>query len=149
MNECLGALNLEENIEKGENRDNRGRLDLPGYDTFPCLLNNNLEYTKIIVFGWIGLHFVDAYLGTEVEPTGITGHEDDGEIPTPWTWIVEPRRPMSVTKWSGTLTHPNHHGDLIGATICAFVHFAYVYSHNSIVFADIQGMFNRHTTAER
>ena len=89
----------------------------------------------------IDLHFVDAYLGTEVEPTEIAS-EDDGETSTPWSWIIEKRRPMSVTKWSGTLAHPNHHSDLIGATICAFVHFTYIFSQRSIVFADIQGMFN-------
>lgn len=49
---------------------------------------------------------------------------------------------MSVTKWSGTLAHPNHHGDLVGATICAFVHFAYIFSQCSVVFADIQGVFS-------
>ena len=107
-----------------------------------------MKCTKILAFGWIDLHFVDAYLGTEVEPTEVAGPENDGATPTPWAWIVEQRRPMSVMKWSGTLTHPNHHGDLIGATICAFVHFAYIYSHNSIVFADIQGMFNSRPTTD-
>jgi len=52
---------------------------------------------------------------------------------------------MSVTKWSGTLAHPNHRGDLVGATICAFVHFAYICSQRSIVFADIQGELNCNT----
>lgn len=47
---------------------------------------------------------------------------------------------MSVIKWSGTLAHPNHCSDLIGATICAFVHFAYIYSQRTIVLADIQGV---------
>jgi len=92
----------------------------------------------------IDLHFVDAYLGTEVEPTGIAGQEDDGLTQTPWAWIVERRRPMSVIKWSGTLVHTNHRNDLIGATVCAFAHFAYTFSKCSVVFADIQGVFNHY-----
>jgi hypothetical protein len=90
------------------------------------------------------LHFVNAYIGTEVEPTRIVGLKDDSAAPMPWAWIVERRRPMSVLKWSGTLTHPNHHTDLVGATICAFVHFAYIFSQRSLVFADIQGVLNCH-----
>lgn len=50
---------------------------------------------------------------------------------------------MSVTKWSGTLAHPNHNGNLVGTTICAFAHFAYIFSQRSVVFADIQGVFNQ------
>ena len=92
------------------------------------------------------LHFVDAYLGSEVEPIGVVSQKDDSATPTPWTWIVEKRHPMSVMKWSGTLAHPNYHTDLIGATICAFVHFAYLFRQRSVVFADIQGVFNHHGT---
>lgn len=97
---------------------------------------------KLLCLTPTDLHFVDAYLGTEVEPTKIVVQKDDNAMLTPWSWIVERRRPMSVMKWSGTLAHPNHHTDLIGATICAFVHFSYIFSQHSIVFADIQGVFN-------
>lgn len=93
----------------------------------------------------VDLHFVDAYLGTEVEPTLITSQKSSDAIPTPWAWIVEKHRPMSVMKWSGTLAHPNHYSDLIGATICAFVHFAYIFSQRSVVFADIQGTFDHNS----
>lgn len=87
------------------------------------------------------LHFVDAYLGVEVEPTGIAG-QNGSATPTAWTWIIEKQRPMTVSKWSGTLAHPNYHHDLVGATICAFVHFAYIFSQRTVVFADVQGVCN-------
>nr|VWP00214.1 Increased rDNA silencing protein 4 [Ganoderma boninense] len=52
-------------------------------------------------------------------------------------WLVEPERSTTVERWSGTMEHPNHH-DKQGATLMAFVHFAYVYSLRTKVFADLQ-----------
>ncbi|PIL31224.1 hypothetical protein GSI_05922 [Ganoderma sinense ZZ0214-1] len=52
-------------------------------------------------------------------------------------WLVEPERSAAVERWSGTMEHPNHHNKR-GATLVAFVHYAYVYSHRTEVFADLQ-----------
>ncbi|KAL0566994.1 hypothetical protein V5O48_014997 [Marasmius crinis-equi] len=55
------------------------------------------------------------------------------------TWLIEPMRNSStgIKKWSGTMEHPDHNNK-IGATLASFVHFAYVYTHQSVVFADLQ-----------
>lgn len=53
------------------------------------------------------------------------------------TWLLEPRRASSVEKWSGTLEHPPH-SDKAGNTIDAFMHFSYIYSQQSLLFADLQ-----------
>jgi hypothetical protein len=53
------------------------------------------------------------------------------------TWLLEPLRAASVDRWSGTLEHPIH-ADKAGKTIDAFMHFAYIYSQQSLVFADLQ-----------
>ncbi|KAJ7203506.1 kinase-like domain-containing protein [Mycena pura] len=55
------------------------------------------------------------------------------------TWLVERKRPMTVTKYSGTLVHTSARKDLRSLTICAFAHFAFGFSDQSIVFADLQG----------
>ncbi|OSD03276.1 kinase-like protein [Trametes coccinea BRFM310] len=52
-------------------------------------------------------------------------------------WMIEPRRSRQVKRWSGTMSHPTH-VDKMGATLDAFVHFAYEYSKCSLVFADLQ-----------
>ncbi|KAJ7222732.1 kinase-like domain-containing protein, partial [Mycena haematopus] len=56
------------------------------------------------------------------------------------TWLVERKRPMTVTKYSGTLVHTSVRRDLRSLTICAFAHFVYGFSDRSLVFADLQGM---------
>lgn len=55
-------------------------------------------------------------------------------------WLLEPERSAAVERWSGTMEHPAHH-DKRGATLVAFVHFAYVYSLRTKVFADLQSTF--------
>ncbi|EJF58403.1 hypothetical protein DICSQDRAFT_66970, partial [Dichomitus squalens LYAD-421 SS1] len=52
-------------------------------------------------------------------------------------WLLEPERSVAMERWSGTMAHPNH-ADKRGATLTAFVHFAYVYSHRTLVFSDLQ-----------
>ena len=52
-------------------------------------------------------------------------------------WLLEPERSVAMERWSGTMAHPSH-TDKRGATLMAFVHFAYVYSRRTIVFADLQ-----------
>ncbi|KAM5544838.1 hypothetical protein V8D89_001736 [Ganoderma adspersum] len=54
-------------------------------------------------------------------------------------WLVEPEHWAVVEHWSGTMEHPNHH-DKWGATLVAFVHFAYVYSPRTKIFADLQSI---------
>ncbi|KAL0062900.1 hypothetical protein AAF712_010221 [Marasmius tenuissimus] len=54
-------------------------------------------------------------------------------------WLLEPLRATTAptTKWSGTMQHPTPTG-MLGATMTALAHFAYKYTHNTIVFADLQ-----------
>ncbi|KAJ6536660.1 hypothetical protein B0H10DRAFT_1670291, partial [Mycena sp. CBHHK59/15] len=51
------------------------------------------------------------------------------------TWLLEPLRASSIERWSGTLQHPNH-SNKPGETMDAFMHFSYVYSQETFVFAD-------------
>ncbi|KAJ7908245.1 hypothetical protein B0H13DRAFT_2498456 [Mycena leptocephala] len=56
------------------------------------------------------------------------------------TWLLEPG--AGLFRWSGTLEHPIH-ADKAGKTIDAFMHFAYIYSQQSLVFADLQSTRGR------
>ncbi|KAL0955299.1 hypothetical protein HGRIS_004188 [Hohenbuehelia grisea] len=55
------------------------------------------------------------------------------------TWLVEPKRPMSVTKFSGTLVHNSRRKDTCSQTVLAFAHFVFGFSKQTLVFADLQG----------
>ncbi|KAE9390096.1 hypothetical protein BT96DRAFT_761649, partial [Gymnopus androsaceus JB14] len=56
------------------------------------------------------------------------------------TWLLEPLRPKTETQeWSGTNQHPEHNSK-VGSTLTAFVHFAYEWTHKTVVFADLQTM---------
>ena len=84
--------------------------------------------------------FADAYLGQEAEetlpsPASGGGQHDTGRI----MWLIEKRRPTTVTRYSGTLMHTANKKDLRSLTIFAFAHFAFGHSNRSMVFADIQG----------
>ncbi|KAE9403508.1 hypothetical protein BT96DRAFT_1080110 [Gymnopus androsaceus JB14] len=54
------------------------------------------------------------------------------------TWLLEPLRPKTETQeWSGTNQHPEHNSK-VGSTLTTFVHFAYEWTHKTVVFADMQ-----------
>jgi len=84
--------------------------------------------------------FADAFLGQEdctVVPSTASGvNEFD---PERIMWLIEKRRPMTVTCYSGTLLHPSKRRDLRSLTIFAFAHFVFGHSNQQMVFADIQG----------
>lgn len=71
--------------------------------------------------------------GQPSEASGF-GEDDYGEA----IWLVEPRRPQSVRKFCGTLTHPLAK-DKTAITISALTHFIYDKAGGGIVFADVQG----------
>ncbi|KAK7435411.1 hypothetical protein VKT23_019673 [Stygiomarasmius scandens] len=72
--------------------------------------------------------------GVKLEDYMKVKDQDDGYI----TWLLEPIRNASTTKkWSGTINHPSH-TNKVGDTLHAFVHFAYQYTQNFVVFADLQ-----------
>ncbi len=54
-------------------------------------------------------------------------------------WLLEPMRYGEVKRYSGTMSHVPRDSSHYALTISAFVHFVYVYSEESLVFADIQG----------
>ncbi|KAJ7826519.1 kinase-like domain-containing protein, partial [Mycena leptocephala] len=84
--------------------------------------------------------FTDAFVAVEVDhPSTASGvhlitDNDDG-----LTWLVERKRPSTVTKFSGTLVRHSHRRDLRSATISAFAHFVFGYSKRTLVVADLQG----------
>ncbi|KAI0310202.1 kinase-like domain-containing protein [Amylostereum chailletii] len=54
-------------------------------------------------------------------------------------WLIEPRRPRVVRKWTGTLNHSDRNlQGLLGMTISAFSHFVFEDSGYGVVIADIQ-----------
>ncbi|KAJ7451474.1 kinase-like domain-containing protein [Mycena galericulata] len=57
-------------------------------------------------------------------------------------WLLEPLRGSAMERWSGTLKHPNHENKP-GQTMDAFMHFSYVYSQKTLIFADLQGSKGR------
>ncbi|KAJ3747078.1 kinase-like domain-containing protein, partial [Lentinula detonsa] len=46
-------------------------------------------------------------------------------------------RGIEPTKWSGTMQHPEHNSK-VGDTLTSFVHFAYEWTHQTVVFANLQ-----------
>lgn len=52
-------------------------------------------------------------------------------------WLLEPRRSVEVKRWNGTMAHANE-SDKVSRTINAFIHFAYVASQQTLLFADVQ-----------
>ncbi|KAJ7768617.1 kinase-like domain-containing protein [Mycena maculata] len=53
-------------------------------------------------------------------------------------WLFEPRRSSKVKHWSGTNEYPPWHQNKIGSTLNAFAHYAYLFSQESTVLADLQ-----------
>ncbi|KAJ7573523.1 hypothetical protein C8J56DRAFT_903326 [Mycena floridula] len=53
------------------------------------------------------------------------------------TWLLEELRPKGCKRWSGTNNHPVQHSKL-GTTLNAFAHFAFLYTNNTVVLADLQ-----------
>ncbi|KAJ6580234.1 kinase-like domain-containing protein, partial [Mycena sp. CBHHK59/15] len=53
-------------------------------------------------------------------------------------WLFEPRRSSTVKHWSGTNDYPAWHQSKLGNTLGAFTHWAYLFSQESIVLADLQ-----------
>lgn len=88
------------------------------------------------------IQFSPAFIGEE---TGLSrsvasGFPDEPGLPSKVHWLVEPKRPSTVTKFSGTLNHQTTGSDLQSLTVAAFAHFVYLKSKGQRVFADIQGM---------
>jgi Alpha-kinase family len=87
--------------------------------------------------------FADAFLEQEKqdkEPSVASGGRFNMER---IMWLIEKRRPTTVTRYSGTLLHPSNKKDLQSLTIFAFVHFVFGHSNKQMVFADLQGMSSK------
>ncbi|KAF7440090.1 hypothetical protein PC9H_000433 [Pleurotus ostreatus] len=81
--------------------------------------------------------FTNAFLAKEItSPTPASGVESNTER---ITWIAEPKRASTVTKFSGTLAHRPQRRNMSSQTIYAFAHFVWGHSNRLLVFADIQG----------
>ncbi|KAJ7077774.1 kinase-like domain-containing protein, partial [Mycena epipterygia] len=53
-------------------------------------------------------------------------------------WLFEPRRCSKVKHWSGTNEYPAWHQSKLGSTLSAFAHYAYLFSQESTILADLQ-----------
>ncbi|KAJ6560013.1 kinase-like domain-containing protein [Mycena capillaripes] len=53
-------------------------------------------------------------------------------------WLFEPRRSSKVKHWTGTNEYPPWHRNKLGSTLNAFAHYAYLFSLESTVLADLQ-----------
>ncbi|KAK7041213.1 hypothetical protein R3P38DRAFT_3179816 [Favolaschia claudopus] len=86
------------------------------------------------------LEFAHGFLAQEVDlpsvASGVAQIEADG---TGLTWLVEHRRPITVTKYSGTLVHTSTRRDLVSLTVSAFAHYVFGDSGRRMVFAYSQG----------
>lgn len=110
-----------------------------------------ISHVLIRGFWLLGLQFADAFLlqeDTATTPSPASGaksytNETDGVM-----WLVEKRRPNSLIRFSGTLSHPSSNSDLRSSTIYALAHFSYGHSNKSLVFADLQGKV-KHTISHR
>lgn len=89
-----------------------------------------------------GIQIAEAYVGTETNtyPSLASGLPRQHTGPG-MSWLIEEKRSLSVTKFSGTLQHDGSRHDPISATVYAFSHFALWHSKGTRVFADLQGMF--------
>lgn len=95
-----------------------------------------------------GFEFTDVLLAREVvedrapsiaSGTSLAHYQQyfDDDPDTAITWLLEPIRSSSATRYSGTMAHTNLF-DKRHQTINTFVHFAYEYSLKTIIFADIE-----------
>ena len=91
---------------------------------------------------FLGIVIAEAFLAQEIgkqsPASGIEGEANDGHG---IMWLVEKRRPTTVYRYSGTLSHRSQGTDQRSSTIYAFSHFVYGHSNKTLVIADLQGMF--------
>lgn len=87
--------------------------------------------------------FADAFLLQELNnPSKASGVSDIILDEDGITWLAEKKRPTTVCRYSGTLSHhTSSRRDLRSMTIYAFVHYAYGHSNKIMVFADLQGKY--------
>jgi len=87
--------------------------------------------------------FTDAIIAREVVektpsiPSGLASEELCDEF-TDITWLLEPRRTIEVTKYSGTM-QPAQVKTLPYMTMAAFAHYTYQVTDGDLVFVDLQG----------
>ncbi|KAJ7145061.1 kinase-like domain-containing protein [Mycena crocata] len=84
-----------------------------------------------------------AQLPTDTPPSTDTpaGSESNSGLtrgPGIVVWLFEPRRSSKVQHWSGTNEYPSWERNKLGSTLNAFTHYAYIVSHESTVFCDLQ-----------
>lgn len=82
--------------------------------------------------------FADAFLGQETDKFSVASGVDSMDIDG-LTWLVEKKRPTTVTRFSGTMMHRTCRKDHQSQTVYAFSHFVYGFSNRTVVMADIQG----------
>lgn len=133
----LGAVDPDVQKEAIENEAHRlaeGQWFLKEFYTL-CSTQAKVSVDKAIQFS-------SAFVGEETDSSESSFASGLREGPSSLNkvyWLVEPKRPSTVTKFSGTLSHQMNRKDLQSLTIAAFAHFVYLKSKATRVFADIQG----------
>jgi hypothetical protein len=95
-----------------------------------CIFSGSHEMTDIV--------FAPAWLFTAEAPVPSSGRVNVS-VEKGQAWLVEQLRPKAKEDWSSSLDHRSTCQDTSSATIYAFVHFAYMLSNETLVFADVQG----------
>src|SRR5277367_3994463 len=87
--------------------------------------------------------FANAFLVQELDkPSKASGVADIFLPEDGITWLAELKRPTTMCRYSGTLSHQTtSQKDLRSLTIYAFTHYAYGHSNKIMVFADLQGTY--------
>ncbi|KAJ7599663.1 kinase-like domain-containing protein [Mycena floridula] len=88
---------------------------------------------RVTIFS--AITFASAYLGQELE----RGSTASGQKEAGYYWLIETKRSTTVEHYTYTLQHHSERNDLKTLTIHAFAHFTFEHSHESLVFADLQG----------
>ncbi|KAJ7577391.1 kinase-like domain-containing protein [Mycena floridula] len=126
--ESVSIVANRKEIEGEAIRLSQGRWFLDTFFGF-CKTQPEVSVDSMIIFA-------EAFLGVT-----IIKHFDDDQITESdgITYLIEKKRPTTVSKFSGTLTHQAQRHNLQSHTVSAFAHFAFVHSQRSLVFADLQG----------
>ncbi|KAJ6611239.1 kinase-like domain-containing protein, partial [Mycena sp. CBHHK59/15] len=137
------SVSLDENSSQLENefiRLNQGQWSLDQF--YARAVETETEVSNNFMFsrGFLVREIIEGTGRSPASGVSMQAFLDsiDRNPDTSIVWLLEPSRGSAIERWSGTLRHPNHENKP-GQTIDAFMHFSYVYSRQTLVFADIQG----------
>lgn len=97
-------------------------------------VQEEIEFTQV----WLAEEIVD--INATPSPASGVNKDDfkNADSTDRVVWLIEPLRQSAVTRYSGTMEHPQPKGKL-KLTLSLFVHHAFQESGGNTVFADLQG----------